>query len=537
MEQGHQGQQNILWNHADWASFQDQSPSSNGKDEGMFLMDIASPVSFETNAMLDPASMSMLDTLLQQIPSGTPSMPDPMSFSTAAHINIPPRPSGIALQLKNHQYDMSFVPTSLPDMQNQYTRGDSVGTSPSLTYSPESRRSDSVGFSLSPRLDVACQHTHLRHDSAGSLTMNYMWPARPSTATGCGNSPMLDTGSLLTSPMFTGVGNEQLIPVDEMPASPTRPVTIPGMNTSHARKQSRSSQIVSGNGSGSSLGIVRTSAGSNNRPQPYPSHNRSSSYTSSPLAIMTHASGSLSPYPHTSGSLSPHLQMELRRGASSYGQTLSPMIETNDGMGLFFDGFTSAPPENISTGGSLNANLQLLPRRRIKAQGDGGDAPVSLEEFTSAQRPAAEAILAYQREHPDTAIPTTYFTSALVEIKDGKGRCLVGSCALEQLTTLKRVDHLYEHVRDRHFGCKPHKCDSCAQRFSRENDLKRHQSVHVRDIQACPVCNNEYSRFDNLKRHVKDKHPEYNLQPSTSAGSRNFGRSQLALRLPAKLTL
>ncbi|KAG8805817.1 hypothetical protein FRC17_005318 [Serendipita sp. 399] len=328
---------------------------------------------------------------------------------------------------------------------------------------------------------------------------------------GCGNSH--DSGPL---------GSEQLATVKE---NSTSPVTTPGMGLTHARKQSGSSESVRGNGSGSSLGIVRTTTGSNNHSQSDPS---------SPLALVRDTLLSMT---DTRSSLSLHFQMKPRKGASGSEQTLSPILETSDGTGLSSDSLTSAPLDNTSTGGSLNSNTHALPHRHIRTQGDSGDAPVSLEEFTSAQRPAAEAILAYKREHPDTAIPTTYFTSALVEVKDGKGRCLVGPCALEWSTTLKRVDHLYEHVRDRHFGCKPHKCDVCTQRFSRENDLKRHQSVHVRDGQACPVCDKEYTRFDNLKRHVKDKHPDYNLQPSTSAGSRNFGRSPLALRLPAKSTL
>ena len=81
----------------------------------------------------------------------------------------------------------------------------------------------------------------------------------------------------------------------------------------------------------------------------------------------------------------------------------------------------------------------------------------TLNQFSLEQQPAARAIFKYMIDHPKTAIPATYITPELVEIRDGRGKCLIGSCAMDG--KLKRVDHLYDHVRDKHFECRPYACD------------------------------------------------------------------------------
>jgi hypothetical protein len=91
--------------------------------------------------------------------------------------------------------------------------------------------------------------------------------------------------------------------------------------------------------------------------------------------------------------------------------------------------------------------------------------------FTEAQVQAARNIQRFQLVHPGNAIPAALITSELAEIVEGKGWCLIGSCGLERENNKmnptynvatdkarKRLDHLYDHIRDKHFGCRPHQC-------------------------------------------------------------------------------
>ncbi|CCA71167.1 hypothetical protein PIIN_05103 [Serendipita indica DSM 11827] len=77
-------------------------------------------------------------------------------------------------------------------------------------------------------------------------------------------------------------------------------------------------------------------------------------------------------------------------------------------------------------------------------------------QFTQSQQPAARVIFKYMTDHPNAVIPTTYITSTLADIKDGRGRCLIGACVADAKS--KRADHLYDHIRDKHFGSRPYVC-------------------------------------------------------------------------------
>jgi hypothetical protein len=92
--------------------------------------------------------------------------------------------------------------------------------------------------------------------------------------------------------------------------------------------------------------------------------------------------------------------------------------------------------------------------------------------FTSLQIPAAQAILNHLRQHPNSAFPSSLITSDLAEIYEGRGWCLIGNCGIERANqkaspfydpsapddSRKRVDHLYDHIRDKHFNCRPFLC-------------------------------------------------------------------------------
>jgi hypothetical protein len=91
--------------------------------------------------------------------------------------------------------------------------------------------------------------------------------------------------------------------------------------------------------------------------------------------------------------------------------------------------------------------------------------------FKEAQIQAARNIQRFQLMHPGNTIPAALITSELAEIKEGRGWCLIGSCGLERENdktdptynadtdkTRKRLDHLYDHIRDKHFVSRPHQC-------------------------------------------------------------------------------
>jgi hypothetical protein len=92
--------------------------------------------------------------------------------------------------------------------------------------------------------------------------------------------------------------------------------------------------------------------------------------------------------------------------------------------------------------------------------------------FTPLQVPAAQAILNHLRQHPNSAFPSSLITPDLVEVYEGRGWCLIGNCGIERANqkasplydpsapddSRKRVDHLYDHIRDKHFNCRPFLC-------------------------------------------------------------------------------
>jgi hypothetical protein len=145
--------------------------------------------------------------------------------------------------------------------------------------------------------------------------------------------------------------------------------------------------------------------------------------------------------------------------------------------------------------------------------------------FSQEQLPTAHAILQFIVEHPREPIPSHLINDRLVEIKSGRGYCLIGNCGAERAmqkfnpdydpskdtTSRKRADHLYDHIRDKHFNCRPFQCGQCSRAFSRDHDLKRHETVHSPTAFLCRICPRTYTREDNLKRHISQKHPEVAL--------------------------
>ncbi|KAG8788991.1 hypothetical protein FRC20_001001 [Serendipita sp. 405] len=387
----------------------------------------------------------------------------------------------------------------------------------SLTLNPGSQRCDSDDTPVSSRKHLLENNSaHLRQNSTGSQTMS-IW-SRGHSILGAGgeinalvdsptspffdHSRLLSPGSYISSPLAMCDSGANGLPMT-MDKVPTTSVEIPEGRKQPTKRLSRASES-----SGSlSTGLLRSSLASMNRPHPYVQHARqlsSPSYSTTGLAHWAPSNHD----EHSAPSFDVNLEMYL-----------------GDLPADVFSSPGSAPVASI-----LDPRPQSQPRRRTKAQGEGFQEGTltSLDEFTSSQLPAAIAIINYQQQHPGTPIPTAFITSELAEIKDGKGRCLVGSCA-SSTAVPKRADYLYEHIRDRHFNCRPYRCEDCPQSFSREHDLKRHHSVHRRDQSPCPVCSNIYSRVDNLKRHVQTKHPTFDMQLSSSAGARSSTRSTSAL--------
>jgi hypothetical protein len=90
--------------------------------------------------------------------------------------------------------------------------------------------------------------------------------------------------------------------------------------------------------------------------------------------------------------------------------------------------------------------------------------------FSQEQIPAALAILQFMVERPTEPIPSPLITKQLAEISGGRGYCLIGNCGVERARqknnpgydaskdTMKRADHLFDHIRDKHFNCRPFQC-------------------------------------------------------------------------------
>ncbi|CCA76731.1 hypothetical protein PIIN_10719 [Serendipita indica DSM 11827] len=123
---------------------------------------------------------------------------------------------------------------------------------------------------------------------------------------------------------------------------------------------------------------------------------------------------------------------------------------------------TSQSIHQQGAGPSLLTAQIMQPARAVSAQEQFMQSAAPsynylYSQFTQAQRASASAIIRYMMNSPKTAIPCTYITAELAEIKGTRGRCLIGPCAAED--KMKRVDHLYDHIRDKHFESRPYACN------------------------------------------------------------------------------
>ncbi|PVF93751.1 hypothetical protein CPB86DRAFT_714745 [Serendipita vermifera] len=183
---------------------------------------------------------------------------------------------------------------------------------------------------------------------------------------------------------------------------------------------------------------------------------------------------------------------------------------------------------SFAGGSGSNIPSGIIPRSVQSSSGFVGAG------FTPEQIPAAQNILQHLRQHPNTAFPAALIPPELAEVYEGRGYCLIGNCGQERAAQKanplynpaatddplrKRVDHLYDHIRDKHFNCRPFQCNLCPQNFAREHDLKRHENTHKPVSLPCPLpeCTKTYTRNDNLQRHITQKHPTYPLITRHSA--------------------
>ncbi|CAG7846861.1 SubName: Full=Uncharacterized protein {ECO:0000313/EMBL:CCA76731.1} [Serendipita indica DSM 11827] len=174
---------------------------------------------------------------------------------------------------------------------------------------------------------------------------------------------------------------------------------------------------------------------------------------------------------------------------------------------------TSQSIHQQGAGPSLLTAQIMQPARAVSAQEQFMQSAAPsynylYSQFTQAQRASASAIIRYMMNSPKTAIPCTYITAELAEIKGTRGRCLIGPCAAED--KMKRVDHLYDHIRDKHFESRPYACNFW------EHDLKRHSLIHDEKSMECQMCSKSYIRFDNLQRHMQQKHGKSMLSSKLS---------------------
>ena len=95
--------------------------------------------------------------------------------------------------------------------------------------------------------------------------------------------------------------------------------------------------------------------------------------------------------------------------------------------------------------------------------------PVDEGGFSPSQRPAADIITQFMKDHPDQLIPSNLITEPLIEIQGRDGWCLIGGCRItrrkqrldpanDRMGPWMRRDHLLYHVREKHFHSKPFEC-------------------------------------------------------------------------------
>lgn len=134
---------------------------------------------------------------------------------------------------------------------------------------------------------------------------------------------------------------------------------------------------------------------------------------------------------------------------------------------------------------SPNANLLIKQTQDPKAKSpippwapdSSPFPPLSLLPVRSSQHSAVDAIIQFMKDHPDQQIPSNLITEPLVETQGERGHCLIGGCGIarrrqkldpaydpnEKTGVWLRLNHLWDHVRDRHFHNKPFICDQwCA---------------------------------------------------------------------------
>jgi hypothetical protein len=130
----------------------------------------------------------------------------------------------------------------------------------------------------------------------------------------------------------------------------------------------------------------------------------------------------------------------------------------------------------LPTPGMRHATRHLSPRSivgRAKSVDSPGDLFVDyiIEQFTPHQQTAALNTLNWQQIHRTAVIPASLITAELDEVQGGRGWCLIGNCGVDRAkqkvkpqydvvkdTTRKRLDSLYDHIRDKHFNCRPFRC-------------------------------------------------------------------------------
>jgi hypothetical protein len=92
--------------------------------------------------------------------------------------------------------------------------------------------------------------------------------------------------------------------------------------------------------------------------------------------------------------------------------------------------------------------------------------PYKPPAFTTKQLSAAQAILQYLRDHPNSGLPPNLITPELARMKDGRGWCLIGDCRSEwakqkssspygppkDVSSSKTMDQICDHIHHTHFN-------------------------------------------------------------------------------------
>lgn len=107
-------------------------------------------------------------------------------------------------------------------------------------------------------------------------------------------------------------------------------------------------------------------------------------------------------------------------------------------------------------------------------------------------------------------------------------------CAVCGLT-LSNKWNLKQHIRDKHWKERPHKCHLCSYETSRKNNLTTHLKTHT-DIRpfACTQCDKKYFNKHSLMKHMNKFHLQVQTFPCQKCSHVCYTKAGLSYHVLSK---